>query len=140
MAHALHSPAISLFAGAGGMDIGVEEAGFKTVCAIESDPHCAATLRRNGPRKAVWQADVRVIDPQRLLDVLQLRPGEVGLLHGGPPCQPFSQIGKRGGMDDPRGALIFEVLRFAGVLRPVRQALAATKRKPYFPFSAPNVK
>ena len=119
MARALHSPAISLFAGAGGMDIGVEEAGFKTVCAIESDPHCAATLRRNGPRKAVWQADVRVIDPQRLLDVLQLRPGEVGLLHGGPPCQPFSQIGKRGGMDDPRGALIFEVLRFARVLRPL---------------------
>ncbi len=119
MAGALHSPAISLFAGAGGMDIGVEEAGFKTVCAIESDPHCAATLRRNGPRKAVWQADVRVIDPQRVLDVLQLRPGEVGLLHGGPPCQPFSQIGKRGGMDDPRGALIFEVLRFARVLRPL---------------------
>ena len=114
-----HSAAVSLFAGAGGMDIGVEKAGFKTVCAIESDPHCAATLRRNAPRKVVWQADVRVVDPQRLLDVLELQPGEVGLLHGGPPCQPFSQIGKRGGLDDPRGALIFEVLRFAHVVRPL---------------------
>lgn len=114
----MSSSAISLFAGAGGMDIGVHRAGFKTVCAIESDPHCAATLRRNSARKVVWQADVRVVDPQRLLDVLGFRVGELGLLHGGPPCQPFSQIGKQAGLDDPRGALIFEVLRFARVIRP----------------------
>lgn len=44
------------------MDIGAHQAGFKTVCAIESDPHCAATLRRNSARKVVWQADVT---PQR---------------------------------------------------------------------------
>ena len=113
----MSSSAISLFAGAGGMDIGVHSAGFKTVCAIESDPHCAATLRRNGARKVVWQADVRVVDPQRLLDVLGFKVGELGLLHGGPPCQPFSQIGKQAGMDDPRGALIFEVLRFVRVIR-----------------------
>ena len=112
------SSAISLFAGAGGMDIGAHQAGFKTVCAIESDPHCAATLRRNSARKVVWQADVRVVDPQRLLDVLGFKAGELGLLHGGPPCQPFSQIGKQGGLDDPRGGLIFEVLRFARVIRP----------------------
>ena len=110
--------AISLFAGAGGMDIGVHAAGFKTICAIESDPHCAATLRRNGARKVVWQADVRVVDPQRLLQVLGIEAGELGLLHGGPPCQPFSQIGKQAGLGDPRGALIFEVLRFVRVVRP----------------------
>ena len=114
----MKSPAISLFAGAGGMDIGVDRAGFKTVCAVESDPHCAATLRRNGSRKAVWQVDVRVVDPQRLLDVLDLKAGEVALLHGGPPCQPFSQIGKQGGLGDPRGALIFDVLRFVRIIRP----------------------
>ena len=78
----MSSSAISLFAGAGGMDIGVHGAGFKTVCAIESDPHCAATLRRNGVRKVVWQADVRVVDPQRLLDVLGFKAGELGPLHG----------------------------------------------------------
>ncbi len=107
-----------MFAGAGGMDIGVHVAGFKTVCAIESDPHCAATLRRNAPRKVVWQADARVVDPHRLLDVLGFKAGELGLLHGGPPCQPFSQIGKQAGLEDPRGGLIFEVLRFARALRP----------------------
>ena len=111
------------------MDIGVHGAGFKTVCAIESDPHCAATLRRNGARKVVWQADVRVVDPQRLLDVLGLKAGELGLLHGGPPCQPFSQIGKQAGMGDPRGALIFEVLRFARVIRP---AAVLIEQVPYF--------
>ena len=111
------------------MDIGVHGAGFRTVCAIESDPHCAATLRRNGARKVVWQADVRVVDPQRLLDVLGLKAGELGLLHGGPPCQPFSQIGKQAGMGDPRGVLIFEVLRFARVMRP---AAVLIEQVPYF--------
>lgn len=110
--------AISLFAGAGGMDIGASHAGFKTVCAIESDPHCAATLRRNGRGKVVWQADVRVVDPARLLEVLGLAQGSLALLHAGPPCQPFSQIGKRGGLSDPRGALVFEVVRFAADIRP----------------------
>ncbi len=110
--------AISLFAGAGGMDIGVDDAGFNTVCAIESDLHCAATLRRNGRRKLVCQTDIRVVDPTRLLDVLGLEKGSVALLHAGPPCQPFSQIGKKGGLRDPRGALIFEVVRFAEAIRP----------------------
>ena len=110
--------AISLFAGAGGMDIGVDRAGFKTICAIESDPHCASTLRCNAGRKAVWQADVRAVDPTRLLQVLGIKPGGLGLLYGGPPCQPFSQIGKLGGLEDPRGALIFELVRFAQEMRP----------------------
>lgn len=110
--------AISLFAGAGGMDLGVAKAGFKTICAIESDPHCAATLRRNGQRKVVWQADVRVVDPERILDVLDLRQGQLALLHGGPPCQPFSRIGRKAGLSDPRGLLVFEMLRFAAALRP----------------------
>lgn len=110
--------AISLFAGAGGMDIGVDASGFKTVCAIETDPHCTATLRRNGRGKAVWQVDVRALDPARLLQVLGLKKGAVALLHGGPPCQPFSQIGKQAGLRDPRGMLIHEMVRFAEAIRP----------------------
>ena len=111
--------AISLFAGAGGIDIGVDRAGFKTICAIENDTHCVTTLRSNARRKTVWQVDVRAVDPDRLRDVFQLKPGSLALLHGGPPCQPFSQIGKRGGLNDPRGALVFEMVRFAEALRPV---------------------
>ena len=111
-------PALSLFAGAGGLDIGVDAAGFRTVCAIELDAHCAATLRENARAKAVWHVDIRALDPAGVAEALMLKPGELRLLHGGPPCQPFSQIGKKGGIDDPRGQLAFQMVRFARALRP----------------------
>lgn len=111
-------PAMSLFAGAGGLDLGAHQAGFRTVCAAEFDTHCVSTLRKNLRRTAIWQVDVRALDPKRAADALGLQPGELALLHGGPPCQPFSQIGKRLGVDDPRGRLIFEMVRFAAALRP----------------------
>lgn len=110
--------ALSLFAGAGGMDIGVDQAGFETVCAIDFDLHCANTLRRNAPEKTVRHVDVRLVDAERLRDTLGMSRGELGLLHGGPPCQPFSQIGKRRGVDDPRGMLVFEMVRFARAFQP----------------------
>ena len=110
--------AISLFAGAGGLDIGVDQAGFKTICAIEIDPHCVSTLQRNARGKTVWQVDVRALDPHGIGEALNLRSGELALLHGGPPCQPFSQIGKKAGIADPRGLLVFEMVRFAAALRP----------------------
>ena len=110
--------AISLFAGAGGLDIGVDAAGFKTVCAIELDVHCVATLLRNARGKTVWQVDVTALDPAGVRTALGLKPGELALLHGGPPCQPFSQIGKKGGINDPRGQLVFQMVRFANELRP----------------------
>ena len=110
--------AISLFAGAGGLDIGVDAAGFRTICAIESDVHCVSTLLRNARSKAVWQVDVRALDPTGVATALKLGRGELGLLHGGPPCQPFSQIGKKDGINDPRGQLAFQMVRFADALRP----------------------
>lgn len=111
--------ALSLFSGAGGLDIGVDAAGFKTICAVEFDPHSASTLRRNTHAKTVWQVDVRALDADRTAEALALRPGDLSLLHGGPPCQPFSQIGKRAGVADPQGQLVFELVRFAEALRPV---------------------
>ena len=111
-------PAISLFAGAGGLDIGVDQAGFRTVCAVETDAHCVSTLLKNAKGKTVWQVDVRALDPARVLESVGLEAGELALLHGGPPCQPFSQIGKQTGIGDPRGQLAFEMIRFAAALRP----------------------
>ena len=110
--------AMSLFSGAGGMDIGVDRARFKTVCSVEFDPHCVSTLRRNSRGKTIWQVDIRALDPKRMADSLGVAPGDLRLLHGGPPCQPFSQMGKQNGMADPRGSLVFEMVRFAKTLRP----------------------
>lgn len=110
--------ALSLFSGAGGMDIGVTKAGFDNVCSVEMDPHCVSTLRRNSPSMAIWQVDVQALDPKRALDALGLQAGDIALLHGGPPCQPFSQIGQKRGLRDPRGQLAFEMIRFAEALRP----------------------
>lgn len=111
-------PAVSLFSGAGGLDIGVDRAGFKTQCSIELDQHCATTLRQNSRSKVVWQVDIRVLDVTRIASTLNFLPGNLALLHGGPPCQPFSQIGKKTGISDPRGKLIFEMVRFADTLKP----------------------
>lgn len=111
-------PALSLFAGAGGLDIGVGQAGFHTTCSVELDSHCVSTLQKNARRKSVWQVDVRALDPRRMAVSLGFRTGELALLHGGPPCQPFSQIGKQTGLSDSQGHLIFEIIRFADALRP----------------------
>lgn len=110
--------ALSLFAGCGGLDIGADRAGFNTVCSVEYDPHCVSTLRHNSPGKIVWQVDVKALDPERVCDALGLAPGDLSLLHGGPPCQPFSQIGRKAGLSDPRGKLVFEMVRFAKAMRP----------------------
>jgi len=114
--------ALSLFSGAGGMDIGVTQAGFDILACIESDPYACETLRANISRERktakVIEADIRKVDPTELMAELGLRPGELDLLCGGPPCQAFSQIGKRHSLNDERGLLLFEMTRFAEVFQP----------------------
>jgi DNA (cytosine-5)-methyltransferase 1 len=114
--------AISLFSGAGGMDIGIREAGFRILAEIEFDEHCCATLKANAERQQtsarIYQADIRTIDPQVLMKDLSLKSGKLDLLFGGPPCQAFSLIGKQLGLRDERGLLLFEIIRFAEALQP----------------------
>lgn len=116
------STALSLFSGAGGMDLGICQAGFDILACIEMDPYCCETLRtwvqREGHRTAVIEQDIREIDPSSLIAQLDLRPGQLDLLAGGPPCQAFSQIGKRASLTDKRGLLLFEMVRFAEALQP----------------------
>ena len=117
-----HFKALSLFSGGGGMDIGVKQAGFQILASIEKDTHCCATLRaaveREDSDTQVIESDIRDIDPNDLMHDLDLIPGELDLLFGGPPCQPFSQIGKQKGLEDERGLLLFQISRFASVLKP----------------------
>ncbi len=103
------------------MDAGISDANFEILACLEIDAHCCDTLRANsealgGPK--IIEGDIREVDPEALMGELGLQPGELELLSGGPPCQSFSQIGKQGSLDDERGPLVFEMVRFAKGLRP----------------------
>jgi DNA (cytosine-5)-methyltransferase 1 len=108
--------ALSIFSGCGGLDIGVENAGFENIASIEIDKFAAASLRnwhkKKGHSTVVYEDDIRNIDPKIFTNK------DVQLLHGGPPCQAFSLIGKRNSLEDPRGQLLFEVIRFAKTILP----------------------
>lgn len=114
--------AISLFSGAGGFDIGIKQAGFDVLACVEIDPFCCETLKgaieRENTNTKIVETDIRLIEPQDFMAELGLKPGELDLLFGGPPCQAFSQIGKRQALEDERGMLLFEMTRFAEVFRP----------------------
>ena len=114
--------ALSLFSGAGGFDIGVKNAGFSILAQIEIDPNCCATLRAAKEREklatAIFETDITTLCPETLLSELNLIPGQLDLLFGGPPCQSFSLIGKQKGLNDSRGLLLFEIIRFAESFKP----------------------
>jgi DNA (cytosine-5)-methyltransferase 1 len=83
---------VSLFTGAGGLDLGLEAAGFKPVLCVELDKDSKATLKRNRPRwKLADPSDIHALEPGEVLRQAELRPRELQLLAGGPPCQPFSK-------------------------------------------------
>lgn len=114
--------AISLFSGAGGMDIGIRESGFNILAEIEVDEHCCSTLQANAERQQygtrVVHTDIRTIEPQALMQEFGLNAGQLDLLFGGPPCQSFSLAGKQLGLRDERGPLLFEIIRFAEAIQP----------------------
>jgi len=120
--------AISLFSGAGGLDLGCEAAGFETVAVVEADETARETILANRskffPRltdEAVF-TDILQADPRDLLERCGLEPEEAALLHGGPPCTPFSKSGywlayKRAG-EDPRASLLDEYVRMLRGIKP----------------------
>jgi len=114
--------AVSLFSGCGGIDIGITQTNFEILASVEIDPYACETLRANnirtGGKTKIIEQDIRKIDPKNLMFELGLKVGELDLLCGGPPCQAFSQIGKRNSLSDYRGMLLFEMIRYAEVFKP----------------------
>jgi DNA (cytosine-5)-methyltransferase 1 len=105
-------PAISLFSGAGGLDLGVERAGYRILTSVEYNRDSCETLRR----------DLRAVPTKEILRAAGLRRGEAELLVGGPPCTPFSKSGywieyKRTG-NDPDASLLEHYLRVLAEARP----------------------
>jgi DNA (cytosine-5)-methyltransferase 1 len=157
---------ISLFAGAGGLDIGLEQAGFSTLAVNELEAYGCETLRQNKilsgltktefaawfshqmtqrcygtasagdqialqnrlsraagrqtmlSRAAVIEGDIRNVSSQELLERSGKRAGEVTLVAGGPPCQPFSRAGKRETVEIADGRLFLEFVRIVREVRP----------------------
>ncbi len=106
---------ISLFTGAGGLDLGFEAAGFETAVAVEMDTKCVETLRHNRHWPVIHR-DIHSVPSTEILDLSGLKKGEADLLVGGPPCQPFSKSGfwatgeaKR--LKDSRASTLDEYLR-----------------------------
>ncbi len=106
---------ISLYSGAGGLDYGIEAAGFETVVALEMDNWCCQTLRANR-EWAVIEAKVEDVPSATILKEGKLKRGEAKLLVGGPPCQPFSKsgywrTGDAARLQDPRAQTLEEYMR-----------------------------
>jgi DNA (cytosine-5)-methyltransferase 1 len=125
--HIVRRPvAIDLFAGAGGLSVGLEQAGFDVAAAVEYDPVHAATHAFNFPLAKVLCRDVTTLTGDELREACRIGvervgttdwDGEVDLVAGGPPCQGFSMIGKRQ-LDDPRNRLPWDFHRLVAKIRP----------------------
>lgn len=107
---------ISLYTGAGGLDYGFEAAGFDTAVAIEMDRDACNTLRRNRPEWAVIERSIYDVPSEEILAAGKLKRGEVDVLIGGPPCQPFSKAAywARGDtlrLSDPRASTLGAYMR-----------------------------
>lgn len=102
---------VELFAGAGGLAIGLERAGFESVLLNEIDKHACQTLRLNRPHWQVHEGSIST------LELHQYR-NQIDLLSGGFPCQAFSYAGKKMGFEDTRGTLFFEFARLIKQVNP----------------------
>lgn len=109
---------IELFAGAGGMALGIEKAGFHALGLVEFDKSAADTLSFNRPNWRVIHDDIANITPLDLEEYFNIKKGELDLLSGGAPCQAFSYAGKRLGLDDARGTLFYHYAMFLKKLQP----------------------
>lgn len=157
---------ISLFTGAGGLDLGLEQAGFQTLVANEIEPHACETLRQNqvlsrlgsqefdawfalqmGQRcykgtsdslsaelrarlrtdlasrvylreAKIVERDIRALPAKEVLDLARVKKGNVDMIAGGPPCQPFSRAGKREAVRTDTGKLFKDFVRLVGDVRP----------------------
>lgn len=102
---------IELFAGAGGLALGLERAGFQAALLNEWDKHACATLRHNRPNWNVIEGDICQID-------FTPYHGKIDLLSGGFPCQAFSYAGKGEGFNDIRGTMFFQFARAIEEVQP----------------------
>lgn len=101
---------IDLFAGAGGMSLGFEQAGFDVLAAVEIDPIHSAVHKFNFPECVILPKSIQDITGADIRKAAGIGNTKVDVVFGGPPCQGFSLIGKRS-LDDPRNGLVLDFVR-----------------------------
>ena len=109
---------IELFAGAGGLALGLEKAGFTSIGLVELDKDASNTLKVNRPNWNVINDDIANVSQLDLEELFNIKKGELDLLSGGSPCQSFSYAGKRLGLEDTRGTLFYHYAEFLHKLQP----------------------
>jgi DNA (cytosine-5)-methyltransferase 1 len=112
--------AIDLFSGCGGLTLGLTQAGFRVVGAVENDPLAVETYKVNHKRVVIWEQDIRKLAAAEVMRRLKIERGQLDLLAGCPPCQGFSTMTTLNGRigQDRQNDLVFEFLRFVRVFRP----------------------
>jgi DNA (cytosine-5)-methyltransferase 1 len=117
-----HVPkAIDLFAGAGGLTLGLKKAGFKVLGAVEINELAVEAYRANHPDVVVYRKDISLLTAKTVLQRFKLQPGELDLVAGCPPCQGFSSMRTLNGSRwtrDSRNNLVSHFIRFVRVLSP----------------------
>jgi DNA (cytosine-5)-methyltransferase 1 len=106
---------IDLFAGAGGMSLGFEQAGFDVKAAVEIDPIHCAIHEFNFPECAILPKSIQALTGDDIRDAAGIGDSVVDVVFGGPPCQGFSMMGKRS-LDDPRNRLVLDFVRIVAEL------------------------
>lgn len=120
---------VSIFTGAGGMDEGFKAAGFEVVASMDIERWACDTLRENNPNQIIvgppdYSGNIKQINAESFSKIIGYGPGEIDVLVGGPPCQPFSQAAsqrflsgddrfkRKGFKDDEKGTLLFDFIDY----------------------------
>lgn len=109
---------VELFAGAGGLALGLENAGFDNILANDFDKDSCKTLKHNRPDWNVLCEPVEELAEKDLTKMLNIKRGELDLLSGGYPCQSFSYAGKRLGLNDVRGTMFYYYAKILEQMKP----------------------
>lgn len=110
---------IELFAGAGGLALGLEKAGFMPISLIEKEKDAVETLKLNRPHWNIILEDItKLAHSENISELFHLDKFELDLLSGGVPCQAFSYAGKKLGLNDTRGTLFYYYAIFLQALKP----------------------
>src|SRR5690554_3279152 len=113
--------AVDLFCGCGGLTLGLKQAGFRVIGAVDNDPLSVATYKANHSKVKVYLEDIQNMNTNKIAEELRVDKNKLDLLAGCPPCQGFSTMRTLNGalnINDPRNNLLLEFLRFVETFLP----------------------